>query len=58
MKELIRTFNFTKETTQLEIEETLLGVEDFTSTYYSIKSMKCKSYPDAAKEIYNYLQSL
>ena len=58
MKELIRTFNFTKETSQLEIEETLLGVADFSPSYYSIKRMNCDSYGDAAKEIYEYLQSL
>ena len=58
MKELIKTFNFTKETTQVEIEETLLNVNDFSPSYYSIKSMNCGSYGDAAKEIYDYLQSL
>ena len=58
MKELIRTFKFTKETSQLEIEETLLGIPDFSTSYYSIKNMNCGSYGDAAKEIYDYLQSL
>jgi hypothetical protein len=58
MKELIRSFKFTKETTLLEIEETLLGIVDFSSSYYSIKRLNCDSYGDAAKEIYNYLQSL
>ena len=58
MKELIRSFDFTKSSTKLEIETALEGVEDYSSNYYSIKRMCCNSYSDCAKEIYEYLQTL
>lgn len=56
MRDLIKKFKFTKETSQTEIEETLLKVPDFSYSYYCIQRMNCNSYCEAAIKIYNYLR--
>lgn len=57
MEEIIERFNFTKETSQEVIEETLLNVDDFSQTYYAIRRMNCYDYGEVSEKIYNYLQN-
>lgn len=57
MKELIKFYGFTNETTLIEIEKRLLYIPDFSYEYYSVKKMNCNSYAEAAEIIYNYLQT-
>lgn len=56
MEKIIKKFSFTKETSQKEIEETLLNVPDFSPTYYEIKKMNCFDYGEVSEKIFNYLQ--
>jgi TFIIF-interacting CTD phosphatase-like protein len=58
MNDLIRILNFTKQSTLLEIEESLLQVNDFSHEYYCIKRMNCDSYAAVAKKIFDKLQTL
>jgi hypothetical protein len=56
MEVIIKRFKFTKETSQEQIEETLLNVPDFSQTYYEIKKMNCFDYGEVSEKIFNYLQ--
>lgn len=56
MEQIIKKLKFTKETSQQEIEETLLNVPDFSQTYYEIKKMNCFDYGEVSEKIFKNLQ--
>ena len=56
IKDAVKLFKFTKESTHAFIEESLFRVRDYSARYYAIQSIDCDII-EAAEMIYNYLQS-